>query len=235
MSVPMTTDRAALRGADPLARKGSPDPAQTHPFNPTAGGPERREGVPAANPSTGPKTPEGKSRSSRNAVTHGLRAAKIDNAVAPALRAAYEKLRQQFLDDYHPTGAIESTLLDMVIFAAWQLYKIREMELFADIDLGAMGSFGSSEKLARYRGSHERLMFRSLNQLRQIQQERLLRQTDQKAALPTQIPPAVRLKPLFNPLKPLQRRPKTKAAATTRIPPTANAKSGSLKPQVREQ
>jgi hypothetical protein len=118
----------------------------------------------------------------------------------------------------------------MVIFAAWQLYKIREMELFTDIDLGAMGSFGRSEKLARYRGSHERLMFRSLNQLRQIQQERLLRETDQKAALPTQIPPAVRLKPLFNHLKSLHRHPKTKAAATTRTPPTANAKSGSPKP-----
>ena len=118
---------------------------------------------------TGPKTPEGKSKSSRNALKHGLRAKKIENAVSPTLRAAYEKLRQQYLHDYHPTGAIESTLLDMVIFAAWQLYKVREMELFTDIDMGAMGSFGRSEKLARYRGSHERLLFRSLNQLRQIQ------------------------------------------------------------------
>ena len=210
MSVPRTTDRSALRGADALARKGSTVPAPADPFNL-----ERREGVPPPNPSTGPKTPEGKSKSSRNGVTHGLRAAKIENAVAPELRAAYEQLRQQFLDDYHPTGAIESTLLDLVIFAVWQLYKIREMELFTDIDLGAMGSFGRSEKLARYRGSHERLMFRSLNQLRQIQQERLLRQTDQKAALPAQIPPAVRLKPLFNHLKSLQRHPKTKAASTT--------------------
>ncbi len=54
---------------------------------------------------------------------HGLRAKKIDNAVAPELRAAYETLRKQYLDDYkrlEPSRALSST---MVIFAAWQLYK----------------------------------------------------------------------------------------------------------------
>ena len=206
------TELTAPQRADALVRAGSPDPAllDPAPFNR-----ERRERVPPPNPSTGPKTQSGKSRSSKNAVTHGLRAKKIDNAVAPELRAAYETLRKQYLDDYKPTGAIESTLLDMVIFAAWQLYKVREMELFTGIDLGAPGSFGRSEKLARYRGSHERRFFRSLNQLRQIQQERLLREIDQKAALPTQIPPAVRLKPLFAHLKSLQRHPKTRIAAAT--------------------
>jgi len=171
--------------------------------------PERREGV----PTSGPKTPAGKARSSRNAVTHGLRATKLDNAVAPELRAAYEKLRKQYIDEYRPTGAIESTLLDLVIFAAWQLYKIRDMELFADLDLGAPGSFGRSEKLARYRGSHERLLFRSLNQLKQIQQERALLTTDKTAALPAHLPPAVRLKPLFNHLKSLSKHPRTRSAS----------------------
>ncbi len=171
---------------------------------------------PSPNPKApGPKTEAGKSRSSQNAVTHGLRAKKIDNAVAPALRAAYETLRRQYLDEYRPTGAIENTLFDMLVFAAWQLYKIREMDMFTEIDLGLQGSFGRSEKLARYRGSHERLFFRSLNQLKQIQQERLLRETDQKATLPTQIPPGVRLKPLFAHLKTLQRHPKTKTVAGT--------------------
>ena len=186
---------------------------------PDPGNPERREGVRS---SFGPKTDAGKARSSRNAVTHGLRATKLENAVSPTLRAEYEKLRQQYLDEYKPTGAIESTLLDMVIFAAWQLYKIREMELFTDIDLGAPGSFGRSEKLARYRGSHDRLLFRSLNQLRQIQQERALLTTDRTAALPTHIPPAVRLKPLLTHLKQLARHPRTiSTSAATSLSPIA--------------
>ncbi len=170
--------------------------------------------------SPGPRTPTGKARSSRNALKHGLRAKKLDNAVAPELRAAYDALRKQYLDEYRPSGAIESTLLDMVIFAAWQLYKIREMELFAEIDLGAPGSFGRSEKLARYRGSHERLLFRSLNQLKQIQQERALLATNKTAALPAHIPPAVRLKPLFAHLKFLSKHPKTHAASAASQNPT---------------
>ncbi len=196
-------------GANPLVRAGSPDPA-ARVINP-----ERREGVSSPNPFTGPKTPEGKAASSRNAVTHGLRATKLDNAVDPALRAEYEKLRGAYLDEYRPTGSIESTLVDMVIFAAWQLYKIREMELWTDIDLGSPGSFGRSEKLARYRGAHERLLFRSLNQLKQIQQERALLTADRTAALPAHIPPGVRLKPLFNHLKTLHRHPKTQTASAS--------------------
>jgi hypothetical protein len=109
----------------------------------------------------------------------------------------------------------------MVIFAAWQLYKIREMEIWTDIDLGSLGSFGRSEKLARYRGSHERLLFRSLNQLRQIQQERALLATDKTAALPTHIAPGVRVKPLLDQVKSLARHPKTLTASaalpTTRL------------------
>ncbi|HNY38996.1 MAG TPA: hypothetical protein PKJ41_01325 [Bryobacteraceae bacterium] len=189
-----------------------------HSKAPERGVRKRRERVRS---SSGPKTDAGKARSSQNAVTHGLRATKLDNAVAPELRAAYEQLRQQYLDEYKATGAIESTLLDMVIFAAWQLYKIREMELFTDIDLGAPGSFGRSEKLARYRGSHERLLFRSLNQLRQIQQERALLATDKSAALPAHIPPGVKLKPLLNHLKSLARHPKTLSASAT-TPKSAN-------------
>ncbi len=176
MSVPRTTDRSALRGADALARKGSTVPAPANPFNL-----ERREGVPPPNPATGPKTPEGKSKSSRNAVTHGLRAAKIENAVAPELRAAYEQLRQQFLDDYHPAGAIESTLLDLVIFAVWQLYKIREMELFTDIDLGAMGSFG--------REIPEAPVPRLCRNLARRREGRHLRGTRNRNALRPRLPP----------------------------------------------
>lgn len=88
------------------------------------------------------------------------------------MRQQYETLRRDYQTEYKPVGAIENTLLDMLIFAAWQLYKVREMALWNAIDLGAPGSFGQSEKLARYRASHERLLFGSLNQLKQIQQER---------------------------------------------------------------
>ena len=226
------------RRADALVRAGSPDPAQglppmsptTEPSNHPDGNRGHCVAVPPPSSSHGPKTPEGKAISSANATTHGLRAKKLENAVSPAMRQQYEKLRSQYQDDYRPAGAIENTLFDMLVFAAWQLYKIRDLEMFDEIDLGLMGSFGRSEKLARYRGSHERLLFRSLNQLKQIQQERLLRETDQKAAIPANLPPGVRLKPLRDHLKRLHRHPKTRTAGATRIPEAANAKSGCVVP-----
>ena len=205
------------------------------PVNPALSNPEQSERVPPPNPATGPKTQAGKSISSSNAVTHGLRAKKLENAVPPSLRHQYENLRRDYQNQYKPQGAIENTLFDLVVFAAWQLYKVREMELYAEIDLGVTGSFGTSEKLSRYRASHERLFFRSLNQLNKIQQERLLRETDQKATIPTHLPPGARLKTLKDHLKRLHRHPKTKTAATTALPSTANAKSGSPKPQIRDQ
>ncbi len=197
-----------LPAPSPLVDTGRLSPNPTNP-EPGAG---------VSSNATGPKTEAGKSRSSQNAVTHGLRAKKIENAVPHPMRSEYEKLRRQFLDDYKPAGAIESTLLDMVIFAAWQLYKIRDMETFTGIDMGMPGSFGRSEKLARYRGSQERLFFRSLNQLKQIQQERAFRDTNQKAALPAHISPGVRTKPLHELLKRLHRQPHTKIASVSTLP-----------------
>ncbi len=201
-----------------MTNKNQTNPAaESGPDAPPSINREQSERVPPANQATGPKTQAGKSISSSNAVTHGLRAKKLENAVPPSLRHQYENLRRDYQNQYKPQGAIENTLFDLVLFAAWQLYKVREMELYAEIDLGVTGSFGRSEKLSRYRASHERLFFRSLNQLRQIQQERLLRETDQKAALPTQIPPGVRLKPFFAHIKSLTKHPKTRIAAATTL------------------
>ena len=211
------------RRADALVRAGSPDPA---PAASVPSNPERREGV---THSSGPKTPEGKSISSKNSTTHGLRAKKLENTVAPDMRQQYENLRRDYQSEYKPTGAIENTLFDMLVFAAWQLYKIRDLEMFSELDLGLMGSFGRSEKLARYRGSHERLFFRSLNQIKQIQQERALLATNRTAALPAHIPPAVRLKPLFAHIKSLARHPKTKIAAAATLKGRTTAPHSRLK------
>ena len=247
-----STNPPTERGADALVRTGSPDPAPPTPgpgqtptprgadlqvcrvgiradmSSPRAGlgkpsiNREQSERVQPPNPSTGPKTQAGKSISSKNAVTHGLRAKKIENAVPPSLRQQYESLRRDYQNQYKPTGAIENTLFDLVVFAAWQLYKVREMALYADIDLGMMGSFGTSEKLARYRASHERLFFRSLNQFNKIQQERLLRETDQKAALPQNLPPGARLKTLQDHLKRLHRHPR-RLTASANAPKSVSA------------
>lgn len=161
---------------------------------------------------TGPRTEEGKAVSSRNALKHGLTAMKAENAIDPELRAQYEGMRQQYLDEFRPEGAIENTLMDLVVLAAWQLYKIRAMETFAEVDLGEQGRMGRSERLARYRGANERLLFRSLNHLRAIQQERAELRVEKMAAAPERLAPGVRVRPLAARAERLKRQPRAMAA-----------------------
>ena len=65
-----------------------------------------------SNESTGPRTDEGKARSSMNAVKHGLRAQTI---VLPHESAAeWEALRRATREQYRPQGMIEEELVDPV-------------------------------------------------------------------------------------------------------------------------
>ncbi len=178
--------------------------------------------------STGPRTEEGKERSSRNAVKHGLTAMKAENAVDPEMKAQYESMRRRYLNEFKPEGAIENTLMDLVILAAWQLYKIRALEMFSEIDLGEMGRTRQSLRLARYRSSNERLLFRSLNQLRQIQQERAQMRVEKAATMPERVAPGVRVRPLAMRAERLNKQPKTMAVGAAAVEPRARLVRGIL-------
>src|SRR5271166_3304627 len=76
--------------------------------------------------STGPRTPEGKLRSSRNALRHGLTAA---SPVLPTEDpAAFETHRRQFLDEYQPANPTETHLVHELADTAWRLRRIPLLE-----------------------------------------------------------------------------------------------------------
>ena len=76
--------------------------------------------------STGPRTPEGKDRSSRNALKHGLTARQI---VLPSESAAdFELLRDAIHAHLAPDGPIENLLVDQIVAAAWRLRRSRVLE-----------------------------------------------------------------------------------------------------------
>jgi len=60
--------------------------------------------------STGPRTPEGKARSSRNALKHGLLSSQIllEHESAEELEA----LREGLYEELQPIGALEETLVE---------------------------------------------------------------------------------------------------------------------------
>jgi hypothetical protein len=76
--------------------------------------------------STGPKTPEGKFRASRNAVKHGLTA---ESVVLPNEDPAeYEARLQEWLGDFPPRNAIERSLIDRAMHNSWKLDRIARRE-----------------------------------------------------------------------------------------------------------
>src|SRR5438477_8288459 len=77
--------------------------------------------------STGPRTPEGQARSSQNARTHGLTAR--DLIVAAAEREEFEELLNDYQTEVQPQGAIQQTLFDELVGAAWNLRRVRRMEV----------------------------------------------------------------------------------------------------------
>jgi hypothetical protein len=130
--------------------------------------------------SRGPKTPEGKARASRNALTHGLRAAK--HVVLPDEdAAAFAALEAALLEELAPEGALQAALARQIVSAAWRLARAdrieAEMLIFrqrGDADLGLAFTRDANTAralpaLVRYRGAAQAEFLRSLRTLQALQ------------------------------------------------------------------
>jgi len=76
--------------------------------------------------STGPITPEGKQRSSLNALRHGLTGQIV---VMPTEDLeAYEQHLKSFTDEYNPKGATEAHLVQSLADTSWRLNRAAALE-----------------------------------------------------------------------------------------------------------
>src|SRR5580658_5691884 len=76
--------------------------------------------------STGPKTPEGKQKSSLNALRHGLTGQIV---VMPTEDLqAYQLHLESFTDEYTPKGATESHLVQALADTSWRLNRVAALE-----------------------------------------------------------------------------------------------------------
>lgn len=77
--------------------------------------------------STGPVTPEGKQRSSLNALQHGLRCA--DQLILPGeSRAEMLILRQEVIQSLRPQDAMQLMLVERIVNARWKLDRLHRLE-----------------------------------------------------------------------------------------------------------
>ena len=76
--------------------------------------------------STGPKTPAGKTISSRNALRHGLRARA---ALLPGEdKHAFERLFKAFRAEHRPAGRLQEVLVEQMAVAYWKLARLTRIE-----------------------------------------------------------------------------------------------------------
>ena len=170
------------------------------------------EGVPAPaihnnNGSTGPKTAEGKARSSRNAVKHGL--SSPNPVIGIEDRPAFEAMLDAYMRDWKPAGETETSYVKRAATAMWRYNRAIAYEaeiLNLEIDYHAVPSaaildpetagpvtraaFAFREAAtsdpalglcSRYITAAARDYDRAINQLRALQADRRKREAEEKA------------------------------------------------------
>ena len=78
--------------------------------------------------STGPKTESGRQIVSRNAITHGLTAAKAQAVVLPPEEDEYRRWGEAVFAHWNPEGAVERLHCERMVQAAWRLRRIQRIE-----------------------------------------------------------------------------------------------------------
>ena len=132
--------------------------------------------------SPGPRTAEGRARSSQNALKHGMRAEK--HVVLPDEDAAeFAALEAALVAELAPVGALQTVLARRVAAAAWRLARADRIEadLFKERWLADGGpglalirdgnGTRSFETLLRYRGAAMAEFMRALRTLKALQAE----------------------------------------------------------------
>ena len=131
-----------------------------------------------AQKSTGPITPDGKARSSRNSFRHGLCAKNI--LIGPEERDDFDHMTQGYRFELDPDGPVEQTLFSEIVGAAWQLTRVQSMEAEACAGKSTYSEILDDEvlqkkldRLARHHTRIERTFHRCLKQLKALQRERI--------------------------------------------------------------
>jgi hypothetical protein len=168
--------------------------------------------------SRGPKTLEGKTRSSQNALKHGMRAQKY--VVLPEEDAVeFTELQAAMIEELAPVGALQTVLARRVAVAAWRLARADriEVELFARRSWGADANPGialirdgngsrSFETLLRYRGAAMAEFWRALRTLKALQAEQAAANEPALETRPLEARPVV-VQPKALPTRPAARPP----------------------------
>ncbi|MGH9582557.1 MAG: hypothetical protein ACRD4O_06445 [Bryobacteraceae bacterium] len=145
--------------------------------------------------STGPRSPDGKSRSSRNSTTHGCCATAL--ILPDENEDDFNELKEGWFADYNPETLPAHALVWETVTAHWHLLRVHrryneaELALFKNQPnplLWSEDQHKSIERFTRYRTAAERSFHRVFNALEQLRKSRhreadLLRRAEERAAV----------------------------------------------------
>lgn len=132
--------------------------------------------------SRGPKTAQGKARSARNALRHGLRAQKFV-VVGDECAQEFAALEAALVEELAPEGALQRLLAARIARAGWRLGRADRMEgELLQIHAGAARNLARTlihdgqngrafDTLLRYRGTAMAELWRALRLLKALQAE----------------------------------------------------------------
>src|SRR5712675_1922652 len=90
--------------------------------------------------SKGPKTPEGKQRSSQNATLHGMLAETV--VLKNEDKAEFQLLLDAYMDQYQPIGPTETHLVEQIVSCEWRQHRAWAMEaVLFDDEITRLGKF----------------------------------------------------------------------------------------------
>ena len=147
--------------------------------------------------STGPKTPEGKMVSAKNAVKHGILA--VDCVLESESQRKFNGLEKRLMAELAPVGEMEVILASRIVTLVWRLRRVGEIELgmmethfkkawervsaiekemgTARVTLGDVFAWqynwdDAYSKLRRYEGQIDRALYRVMHELERRQMVR---------------------------------------------------------------
>lgn len=135
-----------------------------------------------AQQSTGPRSLEGKAAVSTNPLKHGVFSRQV--VLEGESKKEFEALKIEFYEQFRPVGLLEQLFCERALAAAWRLLRVTQMESML-INYAASGSCSNGiievlvgsqgdelALLSRYEISLEKILFRSLAELKALQAEK---------------------------------------------------------------
>ncbi|HEY2809922.1 MAG TPA: hypothetical protein VGJ00_00810 [Rhabdochlamydiaceae bacterium] len=132
--------------------------------------------------STGPKTTQGKAVVRGNALKHGFFSKNL--LLDEESEGDFKALKQAFCEHFQPQGVLETLFWERALVATWRLGRITGMESMVmnhmqEESISAFELIEGRNKhneltlLSRYETALEKILFKSLAELRNLQNTRL--------------------------------------------------------------